>query len=461
MAREDYMDFSQYRSALVSTIFILALSTTTTFLFAAPLETVTNTNDSGAGSLRQAIAEVDTGGEIVFNLPGAGPHTIFIASTLDIDKSLTITGTGRNLLIINAAGGAFRGIQLADGLDTNSEVVISGLTLDGGITAFGGVLNGETLTLNNVIVTGYRSAVVNFGSISNEDSPSILNLNNSLITGNSGIGVFSLPGQSPLSPGGFVTINQSTISNNGGPGIVLFGSLMESVVSSKVVVNKSTVSENTQGIVNEGGGAAGAVGGTLEVSNSTISNNSGDGIQTNGGTNGGVGGTTKISSSTITENGFTGIINFGADPLTEAKNSIIAQNTGEDCGIGDGVFTALGVNFDTDGTCTGFNTVSSLQLNLGPLDNNGGPTETRALMPPSAAIDVVTDCTFIDGGQVFEDQRGLLRPEFNCDSGAFEFGASPIPATNVPTLSEWGAVITVLLLGCAMLYFHKRNKNLA
>ncbi|GJM15414.1 MAG: CSLREA domain-containing protein [Thermodesulfobacteriota bacterium] len=439
-------------------ILLMFLLVFPSLLFAAPIETVTNTNDAGAGSLRQAITDVNTGGEIVFNLPGPGPHTILITDTLDIDKSLTITGPGQNFLTINGAGGAFRGIQVADGLDTSSKVVISGITLDGGITTFGGILNGEDLTLNNVVITGYGSAVVNFGPSSNEDETSILRLNNSLIIGNSGIGLFSLSGQSLLSPGGVVTINQTTISNNGGPGIVLFGSLMQSVVGSKVLVNKSTVTGNTQGIVNEGAGAAGAVGGTLEVSNSTISNNSGDGIQTNGGTNGGTGGTTKVSSSTITENAFTGVINFGAGPLTEVKNSIIADNAGEDCGIADGVFTPLGVNFNTDGTCTGFTTVSSLQLNLGPLQNNGGPTDTRALIPPSAAIDVLTDCTFISGVPVLEDQRGFFRPETDCDAGAFEFGARPLLTRNVPTMSQWGILLMAILLGITALAFCNKKK---
>jgi hypothetical protein len=59
------------------------------FLFAAPLAagtfTVTNTNDTGAGSLRQAILDANAAAgadTIVFAIPGSGVHTIAPASAL-------------------------------------------------------------------------------------------------------------------------------------------------------------------------------------------------------------------------------------------------------------------------------------------------------------------------------------------------------------------------------------------
>ena len=72
------------------------------FLSAAPTQaltfTVSNTNDSGAGSLRQAIANANAnGGEhdtIVFNIPGAGVHTINVLTALPkITTLMTIDGT--------------------------------------------------------------------------------------------------------------------------------------------------------------------------------------------------------------------------------------------------------------------------------------------------------------------------------------------------------------------------------
>jgi membrane carboxypeptidase/penicillin-binding protein PbpC len=54
--------------------------------------TVINANDSGAGSLRQAIADICDGGTISFNL-GAGPHTIVLDTELSIAASVTIANT--------------------------------------------------------------------------------------------------------------------------------------------------------------------------------------------------------------------------------------------------------------------------------------------------------------------------------------------------------------------------------
>ena len=77
-----------------------------------------------------------------------------------------------------------------------------------------------------------------------------------------------------------------------------------------------------------------------------------------------------------------------------------------------GSFAAVGANFDTDGTCEAldadFTQVTPGQLALGPLADNGGPTETHALLSGSVAIDAVTDCTLLDGSTpVTEDQRDV------------------------------------------------------
>lgn len=471
---------------------------TSSLLFAAPLETVTNTNHAGPGSLRQAIADVNPGGEIVFNLPNAGPHTIFITDDLLISKSMTITGQGQNALTINGAGGMFRGIQVIDGLPTLITVTISGMTLDGGGTDFGGILNSENLTLNNTLVRGYGNAVVNFGASSEERERTILHLNNSLVTANSNIGVFSLSGQALSSPGGTVTINHTTISGNGDPGIVNNSALQNFTQGAIVVVNYSTISGNMTGIVNLGGQAIGAAGGIVEVNNSLIDQNiapiitEGDGIvNAGGGFDGSTGGTlivenstisnhpgagiivgsaqvpgstpstSQISSSTLSGNKFALVYEPGTPPVVEVKNSIIANSLTQNCAADVTPITSLGVNIITDGSCEGFTTVSTAALNLGPLQNNGGPTDTFALVPPSAAIDVVSDCTFIDGAQVTEDQRGFFRPETNCDAGAFELGAPEFLPNSVPALSTWGAIITVICVGMVAIYYCRKTKLLA
>jgi hypothetical protein len=127
--------------------------------------------------------------------------------------------------------------------------------------------------------------------------------------------------------------------------------------------------------------------------------------------------------------------------MVTIKNSIIADSpSGGNC-ANSGTFTAQGTNFATDGSCTGFTQVTSAALNLGPLANNGGPTQTHALGSGSVAIDAVTDCTLPDGTtQVTTDQRGVARPqactdEAKCDVGSYEAecSATPTPTTSAPT----------------------------
>jgi hypothetical protein len=60
------------------------------------------------------------------------------------------------------------------------------------------------------------------------------------------------------------------------------------------------------------------------------------------------------------------------------------------------------------------------ELNLGPLDDNGGPTQTHALLAGSVAIDGATQT---GTGCPAWDQRGWIRGPVPCDSGAYEFNA--------------------------------------
>ncbi len=406
------------------------------------------------------------------------------------------------MLTINAGAGAFPVIIVSDLLATLLQVVISDLTVDGGMTAFSGIFNRENLTLNNVIITAAQAGIINSGQFS---VGAILTISNSNLTGNSESGIFIFGGLEPSAPGGHVTINNSNISDNGVFGIFNLTPQHEFAQGSKVVVNNTTISANKFGIINNAGsGASGNIGSSMEVYNSTITKNfgqagaaNGNALFNTGGTaedatggkvivhnstisnNDGVGITagpgqgpgstasiTQISSTTVSGNVFALIYLPGGTgiPVVEVKNSIFANsNKAPDvlfpinCAPDTATLTSLGVNISTDDTCAGFVAVTTDELNLGPLQNNGGPTETQALSTRSAAVDLVSDCTFINGEPVLTDQRGFLRPPTNCDVGAFELGEiSPEPRI-VPTLSEWGVVMMAMLLGIVgVLYFNRK-----
>ena len=111
---------------------------------------VTNTNDGGPGSLRQAIADAAPGNTIEFTL--TYPATITLTTgELAIAKSLTIAGPGRNLLAVsgNDASRVFR-VDKPGGAN-QIEVAISALTIrDGHADKGGGLWNDEKLTLTTV-----------------------------------------------------------------------------------------------------------------------------------------------------------------------------------------------------------------------------------------------------------------------------------------------------------------------
>jgi hypothetical protein len=193
--------------------------------------------------------------------------------------------------------------------------------------------------------------------------------------------------------------------------------------------------------------------GTLEVSNSTISGNSND--VTGGG--GGIyndSGVARVWNTTIAGNraprtNAGGGVLHDNGPIT-MWNTIVANNT---VGGGPGssfpncfgeTVTNGGNNLDSGTTC-GFGTangsLSDTNPLLGTLKDNGGPTETHALLVGSPAINKGNNAFAVDpGGNPLQfDQRGDGFPRIigpAVDIGAFEFQGkgvgSELPPTEVP-----------------------------
>ena len=213
--------------------------------------------------------------------------------------------------------------------------------------------------------------------------------------------------------GGF-TVTGGYAKGSGG-GIYNLGTL---------TLTDSTVSGNTVAHFEDGDLFAGRGGGiynegTLMLTNSTVSENAVDLIGNGGGIYNyprlGHAGTLTMTNSTVSGNTSAGIYNLGTLTMT---NSVVDGNcSGRD-------ITSNGYNIESPGNTCGFDTdkgdqvdVTEEQLNLGPLQDNGGPTETHALLPGSVAIDVIP----ADMCEVDDDQRGEPRPGgAMCDVGAFE-----------------------------------------
>jgi hypothetical protein len=221
-----------------------------------------------------------------------------------------------------------------------------------------------------------------------------------------------------------IIINCALIGNGAGLGGATFNGGMLTIVN-------TTINGNTAA---NGGGAYNSGGGTLTITNCTVSGNS-------AGSGGGVFniGIFTITNSTLSGNSATG---FGGGILNtqtlEIGNTVLkAGDSGANIFNLGGTITSFGYNLCSDDG-GGFLTGPGDQINtdplLGPLQNNGGPTFTHALLPDSPAIDT-GDPNFTP--PPFFDQRG---PGFSrvrngrIDKGSFEVQRGPTPtATPTPT----------------------------
>jgi hypothetical protein len=229
---------------------------------------------------------------------------------------------------------------------------------------------------------------------------------------------------------GITTAISALTVRNGGTGINNSGTL---TLTNSAVGSNTASGFNTSGIVNYGtatltdstisGNTAGTAGGLFNtgvatLTNVTISGNSapyGGGIESSGL------GTTTLLNVTISGNAATfgipggGIRNAGG--TVALKNTIVADNVGGNCG---GNLVSQGHNLSSDTSCVSFNAAGDLNSTdpkLGPLQNNGGPTFTEALLPSSPAIDAGDN-----NGCPSTDQRGVSRAQGGaCDIGAYEF----------------------------------------
>lgn len=353
----------------------------------AAQQVVTSTADSGPGSLRQAIADATAGDTIVFSL--TLPAVITTDSTLTIDKNLTIAGPGPSLLTVrrNAAAAPF-------GVFINNHVVssLSGLTISGGAATAsygagstgGGILNYGDLTVSKAVLTDNTGT---YGGGIWTDYYGNVTFIDSTITTNRSDGGYGGGGIFICCDGGSVTLIRSTVSGNSG------GSPTAMAIYSGYLGTTSAV----------------------RIQNSTI-----DGTITNEASDADV----VIDSSTITSDEPRALIGdwYGTLASLRYRNSIFRGATGVPVFFGIAGSTSLGYNIFSDETysLTQATDHPSTDPKLGPLQNNGGPTFTRALLVGSPAIDA-GDCARSDGTMITSDQRGILRPRGNaCDIGAFE-----------------------------------------
>jgi hypothetical protein len=384
--------------AICLSAFCLASST-----YAATL-TVTNTNDSGAGSLRQAIADANDGDTIDFGVTGTITLT---TGYLLVTKSINIDGPGSDHFAIdgNQAGRIF---LVADG----PTVTIAGLTITNGkpegVGNGGGIYsNSSTLTVRNCTISG-------------NSAPSVWGL---------GGGIFN-----DVSFGnGRLEVINSTISGNSagdnGGGIYNYG---DSSMTSALKVVNSTISGNSAYFYGGGIFNISAYGGSApaDVLNSTFNGNTagrfGGAIYNSVFTGGSS--PLQVVHSTFSDNsafsGPSGGIANVSGTLQLGSTILNASSISND----SGTITSLGYNLSSENG-GGFLTATGDQINttplLGPLQDNGGPTFTHALLSGSPAIDAGDpnfDANAFNPPMLY-DQRGSGHDRVahgRIDIGAFE-----------------------------------------
>jgi hypothetical protein len=322
-----------------------------------------------------------------FGLPGP---SIDNRGTLTLtDSTVSSPGSG----IFNTGTATVINVALSrnggGGISNRGTLVLIDSTVSQNSASFGGgISNTGTTTLINSTVSGNNSGGFGGGGIYNTG---ILTVTNSTVSGNLA--------RAPVPPG---------VARGIGGGIYNSGILM---------VTNSTVSGN--GAFVDGGGIYNEYG-TANLFNATITNNQADANFDGSGVGGGVFNSTSTNATfnfqnTILAGNFETVGMPAAPPI----NTIFVPAPGE-CA---GTINSTGSNLITIADCTVSGSAPILgDPNLGPLQDNGGPTQTHALLSGSPAIDAGNPggCRDEFGALLTTDQRGFNRPALGCDIGAFE-----------------------------------------
>jgi len=351
---------------------------------------VLNANDSGPGSLRQTVADAVDG------------ETITFTNTL---SGATILLTSGEILVTNK------------NLSIDASALPAGITLSANTNSRHFEVSSDTFSLSHMTFVQGRSSAGNGGAIYVAGFSTELEVHSCSFVGNT----------TPYVGGAIATQNGNTTIDN------------------------TTFTSNSAAV--DGGAIFISTGGTLTLSHATLSGNS---ATEDGGGILNYFGTVSLNNTTLSGNsaGFEGGGIFNANGTLTLNNATLSGNsaTNQGGGIGHSGGTVNLTNTIVSGNTASFwpnvhgnpsgesNLVDVGNINLAPLGNYGGPTQTMPPLPGSPAIDAGEDAAA--SGFAY-DQRGPGFPRVSgdhVDIGAVELqlitGSTPVEITNLMSLGD-------------------------
>jgi Secretion system C-terminal sorting domain/Right handed beta helix region len=369
--------------------------------------TVTNTNDAGTGSLRQAI--------ITALAAGTGPHTIdatAITGTISLQSALptitnvtlTINGPSLNtgsLTITRGVGTSFR-IFLIDNTGGSSTATLNYLILTNGnsgstATDHGGGIRifSAIATLNHCTISGCSASAADGGGISMEGANPSLTMDACNITGNTSKRGGGLSGINVTAGIAALTVTNSTFSDN----IATITSGGINLTTTAGTFRNCTISGN-RALTSNGGGMALVSSGSATMVNCTIKNNRAEG-------SGSGGGIRALAASTLVLTNSLVVGNFaGASPGTTADDITWAGPTNKTSNYSI-VGVLNGAAFSSSTQSQAGTTGTPVVITLGTLGNNGGFSQTHRLL--TSAPELAKDKGSLPSPALTNEQRGTAR----------------------------------------------------